>query len=348
MIRNILRCALHLLSVTMILVLLNSFVLPISTTERKHRVVVVLECAFGLSNRLRAYASVASVVKRYKLWELFLVWPKDIHLNSEFLDLFEKPALVSNIYSSYEQMRSLLSKSFGNIKWDVYDLTVVYAPGTELGLPTPVPGSVVYIKSNVRVVFKDEELQSDSSLCYELQNLKLSKTLHVRYMRTKHRLGDLSGMTGVHIRMLVNQANDIPGVDKDLLMLSRMNAAKTLESRQSCHYESFARVFNEILKNDSKARFLLTTDSHEALINLRVLYGDRILIANETAHEICSGTAEARNWECLAQALIDQHLLSKTKQFISSTWSSFSEVIKMLGEFQNDKVLQGCGQIRIA
>jgi len=156
-------------------------------------------------------------------------------------------------------------------------------------------------------------------------------------------------VTAVHIRMQEDMERDVPGIsdldkhDERGLTKSMRN---TVKHRKNCHYKNFMdtiRLRNKLGNNDKV--YFVTSDTDEALRELRGFLGTRFFSPNLPLHTFCRNTNMSRSTECIQLALAEMFLLSKCHTFIYSSYSSFSEVINMLGTFDGGS-FTGCVEER--
>ena len=290
---------------------------------KKKASVLVVEARAGLGNRIRVIASATCLAQQTKR-ELIIVWKKDPHANCTFAELFQ-----SSIIATTLDLKPYFMREADTLFYD-YD-TVPYMPidGTS--------PKHIYVRSGYVLTTSPEcsdlgavvrSLRPTEHIQYEID--ALSEALHP------------SESIGVHIRMLTDLIQDIPGVqsisEDDPSGLQNMLPVQ--EFRRKCHASNFIPHVRQRLDKYPNSKILLISDSPEAFSSLSATFKDTVQLVYSDS-ETCRDE-KRRSENCLQRALVEFHVLSKTKELILSEWSSASELISYLANPTTPKST-GCG-----
>lgn len=279
---------------------LPSALMPIQHVGER---LLIIEPMHGLANRLRAYAS-AKAVATASGRKLVVVWRPDVHCNAEFGSLFEND---ERVLSDYDREGS----SFYDYMVPSRKYERIHSLSKE---------REIYVRSayllNSDVV---DTRSAKREVILHLRNLVPTQDVRELMVHPEH------PFVSVHSRCLVNQSLDIPGIEgEDLAVQS-----------EAPHYRSLCSpdYFSETMRSFPNARFLISVDNQDAISDFKKRYPD------QTYLPVCDGKMR-RGVECIQAALASILSLSKGNIFIQSVWSSFSEVISLIGDFQH--TVYGC------
>eukprot|EP00055_Hartaetosiga_balthica_P014881 m.84673 g.84673 ORF g.84673 m.84673 type:complete len:836 (-) comp8716_c0_seq5:170-2677(-) len=299
---------------------------------------LVIEVQYGLTNRLRAYASARAMALQSSR-QLVVVWVSDVHCEGKFHDLFVPPSDVIVVHTA--EIVDILHGLPATLV-DHYNLMDKDKKDVEVDVNAK---KHIYVRSAFRIFSKMPYERSDDIILRNLfQNPSTSVNVILRAyldsldvvtvmdekgrqtMQTsidKHR-----SFVTVHIRMLANMTQDVPKIsDEDLV---RMHLAAAF--RVSCHFRYFVKQMSAFPPHTN---FFISTDSPEAFdaINGMKEFKGRVF-------HIDSHNCVSRSVDCLFYAVADVILLSSSKNaFLASRWSAFSETAERVGSM---KTIQAC------
>jgi len=279
--------------------------------------VLIVEPFHGLGNRLRAYASAVALASRSRR-PLAVVWIPDVHVDANLRDLIEvDPA---HIVFDFPILPSLRGMNFNLIEYDYNRV------GGKDRVLRDHSRSAIYVRS--AYVLQSQTKVTEADIEQVLQSLKPVANISRRVAQASSALAKYENIVGVHIRMVTNLEDDVPGISQlpedDSAGINAMGPAKRM--RSNCHYTKFVPHLDREIRNDEDVSFLVASDTAEAVSALRQIYGERILKLNGTK-ELCYGVSR-RGLSCLQGALADFIVLSQVSSaLILSDWSSASELI---------------------
>ena len=208
----------------------------------------------GLANRLRAYCS-ASAYAQQTGRRLLVVWEPDVHTQTTFGDLFEQPAGVDVI-------RAARAGLFPAELWKWYNHMVPDRARRRNVVSADADGRALYVTSAYRL---ETEPPLDKALYYScLRELRPVEEVRSLLIPRGGEEG-LGRRIGVHVRMMVDQTADVPGIEADSRPesnLGMMNEARPY--REACHYSAFVQAMRARRELEASASFYLAADSAEA------------------------------------------------------------------------------------
>jgi hypothetical protein len=293
--------------------------------------VLAIEVYYGLCNRLRAYASAAALAKLTGR-ELILIWQKDIHTNFSMEDLFTEWGAT---YTADGDVLEILEAStLGVVIYDYID------PMEKYGTIYAREEAHIYVRSSVALKAEPpDDLINDI-----LRNLKYTGAVHRMLQNAASRLGD-GPYIGAHIRMLVDQSKDIPGitsVSREVpIGIGRANLAR--EFRKSCHYSHFIeKIRSRLPYVIASTKIFVASDSPDAITALQSEFGARVVATPSVTSAFCDGPRR-RGAFCSQVALSEFVLLSRAEFLYTSEWSSASEIAVRLS---NSEYASGCRETK--
>ena len=180
-------------------------------------------------------------------------------------------------------------------------------------------GDIQYSEMELRSIYKDISRRISSSVRDHLTAL----------MRKKRG----ARMIGAHVRMLVDQSADIPGITKlhesSVNGLGLMREAETYRSR--CHVRYFVpRIRNELERSSGKVIFI-ASDSQEAIDVVENSFARASTVIHTDASKLlrCRGV-DRRGPYCSQVALAEFLFLATSDILFTSTWSSAADVFLRL------------------
>ena len=304
------------------------------------RLKLVVEVSHGLGNRLRSLLSAAAIALQTDR-DLIVIWPRDIHLDSPLDSLFHLDGI-----EWYEE--SFLDCAHRSPEYIVYDY--LKNPKDENKREKVDARSFKNIYVHTAYLVHSNLKKPADELKNVIESLKPKPEVADFMSRMKHKLWVNRGVSiraavGIHIRMQADLSKDVPGV----LDLPRSNSKSATarmravaRARNKCHWSSFATILDRRLRTHScEHTYAVSADVPEAVERLRELVGNGVVSLRLSEHERCDGD-RSRVGECVQLALAELLLLSKTKAFVFSSASSFSEVAHMIGNFDQESAQSGC------
>eukprot|EP00049_Salpingoeca_infusionum_P003135 m.63900 g.63900 ORF g.63900 m.63900 type:complete len:837 (-) comp11978_c0_seq4:392-2902(-) len=273
---------------------------------------LVVETKFGLTNRMRGYAS-AKAIADVSMRFLVVIWEQDEHLLADMSDLFSVPPGV-HVLNDGTTLRQLALSSIVSSRFKYFDLM---DPAVKSVKINPNEQRHLFI----RTAFTVQSTQSISAIT----------TLNLRAL-TQHPTGTVEALIdgyygtlpqgekshrdaiGIHIRMVPPGADaDTPGISEEEAL--RMSLAAPY--RVSCHYKFFIA---KMLTLPQSTLFFVSADdprAYDAVHSHSSLKG--------RVFHLDSDSCTSREQECMYYAAADLVLLSQTKKLLISKWSAFSE-----------------------
>ena len=301
------------------------------------RDVLFVEPFHGLGNRLRAVACAAALAEKTNR-TLVIVWLPDHHINATMGALFD----INNLTVIDFQVSHLLRRVWTDVKYFDYNAR----GGKDEVLPDSFPGPL-YVRS--AYVLQSRTRVSERELTAQLLNLVPSKKVMLHFESLQSIFKPESEVIGVHIRMITNIEQDVPGIsklpDQDPAGVSNMGPVASLRSR--CHFDYFIPHMQAALQRRPGAVFFISSDSYEAIRGLRARFGDRVLSNTFQAYEVCNG--KFRRWTTCVQTFLAELLFlgTKSSELIISDWSSASELAVRFSAWQTS-FTSGCQERKVS
>ena len=324
----------------------------------------------GLANRMRAYCS-ASAWAAQTGRRLLLLWEPDVHCAARFDELFEVPegvtvvagatldAFPTELWKRVDQMGPPKARRRNALSDDAHgrSLFVTSAYRLEASPQIEQPRHDACLRAlrpvaDVAALLDDADdanqsaaaaaVDADAALAAEDGSGDANprdedaapewNQPHGRYERPGAAM-----RVGVHVRSLVDQKADIPGIEGDGRAdsnLGMMDQARPY--REACHHSHFVAAMKAIVAARPAATFYLAADSEEARAAVVAALGAarvRTLRSSggggEAAAAACDG-AERRGVACQRAALADMLNVARSERLLLSRWSSWEEVIRSL------------------
>lgn len=264
-----------------------------------------IDAQHGLGNRLRAIAS-ASVIAEATGKELVIIWQPDHHCQAGFRDLFdfsgplEEVSFIDSSASFCERTYNYMSGEEGACKNEEIDLEL---------------RGNLYMRSAFTLESRVSSWDSSNAF---LRSLKVHDFIHGLTSAVCQSY-DLS----VHIRMAGGKNYE------HLLYEHQCNWTeedheKIAEWREKSHYLNFFRRIDQLIATGEISSIFVAADLPETYGEFRRRYGERITWLARQKND--------RSAEQLQFALADAILLSRSRHFLGSTWSSFSELAMRLAD----------------
>ncbi|KAG8468700.1 hypothetical protein KFE25_013783 [Diacronema lutheri] len=326
---------------------------------------LVVHAMHGQSNRLRAYASARALAARTGRL-LALVWQRDVHCSSRFEDLFEPPEglLVLELYDEslfpaavfrqYNYMRARQgrpSRMRDRVSW-------LRAGKYELIRDLASDHAHIYVRTayvlNSRSAGNHRRPLLATRLAESLRALVPSAAVraHLRAMAPLVRSAHNQSIIGVHVRMVTDVRRDVPGIER--LRDSEQGVEAMLGAtpyRAACHWQSFARAM-ESACGGATCTFYVASDDAAAIDGLRQWAARRahvlLSLSAELLHGCSDGAAggrSSRGARCQQVALADQLMLARSAFLLTSTWSSFSELVLLWNPGLLRRARSGCAPV---
>lgn len=281
---------------------------------------VVIETRAGLGNRLRALATAAALAKHTGR-ELLVVWIPDPHTDCLFSQLFE----TTGMYVSSTDVKPIFLRGGDTVFYDYDTKPGVMIEGTAR--------KHIYVRSG-RALNSTDFVWEDVNhfLQHDLRLKDLPDKLATRYSQIQTEIATTSHAVGVHIRMLTNLSNDIPGIETlpNTDTSAIYNMLSSVEHRRGCHVDYFITRMQVMLQENSEYVFFAAVDSPEARIKLKKAFGHKVrFVMGYNLERYCEQDKKRQSF-CLKAAMVEFKLLAHTSKLLLSEWSSASELVRML------------------
>jgi hypothetical protein len=260
----------------------------------------------GISNRVKCFISMWRLGDTYNR-ELILYWPLNHTCGAKFSDLFENKIKEIN-KEQLENIRNNQMQVFGEKFITIKDSSDKYLiSGTWRLLLTPEE----FIKYpslrqlGIDFLFTDIPEELKKNILKYLKQLKPLKSLQKEIDDFNKRY-NLKKIVGIHIRRgdFADRAVSPGRVSSD---------------------EKFIERMKELIKQDSKTKFFLCTDSKEMEEKIEKEFPKRIIKFQKSSFS-------RTDTKATQEGLIDLLLLSKTKHILGTYRSSFTEMAWWFGE----------------
>lgn len=291
---------------------IDSNTIKFHNIAKEEEKVLIINPIFGLGNRLRSIASAYSICKSKNI-KLIINWIPSDHCDCLIEDL------VVNIHEFADVISNPISKNLlSDFKFYNYLESQKEAVKYE------------YINDNFDKIF----VKSNCILNNKYSNLYFIKFLQSLKWNDDinnliNTIPDISNYIGMHIRMQGGKKFQNNTYENSNNWTSEENKL-LFKYREISHIDNFINQINNILHNNPKQKIFIATDmkiNYDKLINI---YGrDTIKFLERSIFDRCK--------EQLYYAVADIILLSKCKQFYSSAWSSFSELVTYFQSEQKKK-----------
>jgi len=288
--------------------------------KRSRKKWVIVNVRNGLGNRLRAFASAASVAAALGR-PLMVVWVSDLHCNCSFRNLF-KASLNISVLEEELPLANLTADRF-----QVYNYM------------RPEPGAV-----------KDEPIEPDPQRHLYFKSAFLMSHPMGSWRTAQRQMGGLTPvaevvaglvaddtMVGLHVRTVFDAPRD-DATARTALGEEAVRAAESeygtegarrlMQWRKASHWSNFVPRIAALLQEDARIQFYLAADSKDAYDGLSRRFPGRILL---TERHCGSERCDFRDCEGMRYSLIDMINLARTRLILGSGWSSYSEVAAYWG-----------------
>ena len=292
---------------------------------------LVIEPYHGTSNRLRAYASAAALARKSQRI-LVVIWNPDVHANYSWTDILLEPRGV--LFASPEFVSKLRASRRGLDEYDYLDSSVK-------GSPVNCSASThIYVRSSFILTGFPSIVVDDIN--FELRNLIPSREVDHFISLLRHQVGS-KPYVGVHIRMLVDQLTDIPGID-----LLPVDAAagiglqlEAMSHRKRCNYMYFLPHITRELDRLRGSSAFVASDVPEAIQQISAEFPEGQIISTDLELiKACDGPTR-RQKSCSQVAVAEFFFLSSADYILTSDWSSASELVIRLSSSPHRS---GCAQ----
>ena len=273
----------------------------------KRRPTLFVEPMNGLSNRIRVIAS-ARALARASSRQLVIVWRRDVQCNVSLTRLIE---VEEPIVDSFSMSLDTSLRYYSNAR-DI----VTLANGThDVYIRTPF-----VLSSDVRY---------EHLISREFRSMR--PVAHISNMVSSiEQIVSGNHELAVHIRMLSNYSEDVPGATEDLI---HEFATHTTAFRERCHWRHFLDPLEYI--GVSHRTFTIDSDVPEALRRVRSAFSTGIVL-----DESCVGV-ERRQERCIEIAFAHILFMARSSILLLSHWSSYSELVQWFAP-RHSIAVNGC------
>ena len=260
--------------------------------------IIIVDCMYGLGNRLRALASAYSI-SVCKGMKLIINWINDVHCNIKIDDLFVN-------------IQDIASVVYEKIPVSPYFKYYNYIETEKNGKKNEFVDVDLYSKIHVRTNCVINSKYSKKHIFDFFNRVKITDLI-------LDKLQDTSDCIGMHIRMEGGRDYQLLEADKGTNW-TKDEMEKMYSARDGSHINKFIAEINRILLDNPEQKFYISTDlkiNYDKLVNI---YGEKHIIYNKR-------NQYDRSLEQQYSAIVDVLNLSKCKRFFGSYWSSFSELV---------------------
>jgi len=251
----------------------------------------------------------------------FVVIGDEFHTLIMHTQLFE----TTGMYVSSTDVKPIFSRGGDTVFYD-YDIK----PGVMI---EGAARKHIYVRSG-RALNSTDFVWEDVNhfLQHDLRLKDLPDKLATRYSQIQTEIATTSHAVGVHIRMLTNLSNDIPGIETlpNTDTSAIYNMLSSVEHRRGCHVDYFITRMQVMLQENSEYVFFAAVDSPEARIKLKKAFGHKVrFVMGYNLERYCEQDKKRQSF-CLKAAMVEFKLLAHTSKLLLSEWSSASELVRML------------------
>ncbi|CAF4108050.1 unnamed protein product [Adineta steineri] len=264
---------------------------------------LIVHVQHGLSNRLRAMASGMAVSNKTGR-HLRLIWIPDEHCNARFQDLFS---------SNIDVWDEILPHEVAAENFDRYNYME-----PETGA---VKNKQILTDSLNHIYVKTAYMLNHAEVKPSTIQEAFSKLILVPHIAAMVDTVNTTKLIGVHIRN-ADPRTEFSGIKNSTYTPAGWK--QLLKSRMAMTFSIFAAEIDSILEKDPTQRFFLATDSKKITIEFKNKYKNQIDFLKKN-------DCRDRSKRCLAFAVADIWILSRTKELLGSTLSSFSEIVGLIG-----------------
>jgi len=283
-----------------------------------------VNCASGLGNRLRAYASAAALAESRNM-ALHVVWVPDHHFNGNMDDLFDVTSIDVIDFDPVKMLSPSTTLFYDDMKEGRANTIMDKSSDKDIYVRTPF------------------SLSTESKIDYRLfakHIVGLRPLPEIKELVRRHIAklpAPIENFVAVHIRHEGNFFADVP---KDNEPVMRNGAYEVSRYRKLCNEESFVTAILNRMRTDPTVHFLVATDSPDVLVTLRSIASRNVHMLDYSLSVYCRSGA-TRDIQCLRFALVELLALSRCgKGLIWSHMSSYSEILKVF--FDESNRSNGC------
>eukprot|EP00890_Picochlorum_soloecismus_P003917 jgi/Picsp_1/4526/NSC_06747-R1_possible glycosyltransferase len=266
--------------------------------------ILILHAMHGLGNRLRALASALALSRLHDM-KIILVWPWDEHMKANFTSLFIRPREVCHVVESLQvEYNQELFQS--HVK--VYD----YMDEKVKNSYIPIIDGTRFIYVRSAYILNAQGLKDDlinDALRGLVPSIKVQGIMSAIKLPRKY-----MHILGVHIRA-ASISEETHSLPKDAYSNEGRRYIEEFRSATRDAVPLFIQQAKNILKENPKIFMYISSD-----IDI-----DPLILAG-MPHAQLKVPCKSRELRCIQIALADLMLLGKSKIFLGSFWSSFSEV----------------------
>lgn len=269
---------------------------------------LVIEVQHGLCNRLRTLASgvaIANVTGR----QLLVVWCRDVHCGAAMHDLLDWPGPVINDPEDAVAFRTRALRVYDYLEicpQAIYREPVL-SPGDE-------PEGDIYIRSADTLAGPRRSLVAEDAILRALVPAAPVQDILDRRPQP-------SAEVGVHVRMGTGPEFDhLPYEAPDNWPMHRHHALAA--ARNASHADRFFFRLDALITEGKAESIFLAADLPETYTRFIERYGRRLQIIPRDRYD--------RSVKQLQYALADLVGLARTRRFLASGYSSFSDVAQRL------------------
>lgn len=265
-----------------------------------------IDVRYGLCNRLRSLVSAAAIAQKTDR-KLYVIWNPDDHCGArigELLD-YDGPVIAPE---EAERVRACAPLSF-NYMPDEADSS----HGEVILQDLKAEDGDIYIKSAypINTPYRDKDLEKTL-----LRRLRPTQEI-LDMVESVRRPLDLVA----HIRMGF-KTDPAQNIYEPAINWSQKRHDEMLSWRSKSHVSAFVKRIDALMKTRDFESIFVASDSSVAYDEIVSRYGEKVRFLKRKTYD--------RSSDQIKYALADLLLLASGRYFLSSTWSSFSDVAQRI------------------
>eukprot|EP00179_Madagascaria_erythrocladioides_P006167 CAMPEP_0198319558 /NCGR_PEP_ID=MMETSP1450-20131203/8665_1 /TAXON_ID=753684 ORGANISM="Madagascaria erythrocladiodes, Strain CCMP3234" /NCGR_SAMPLE_ID=MMETSP1450 /ASSEMBLY_ACC=CAM_ASM_001115 /LENGTH=464 /DNA_ID=CAMNT_0044022943 /DNA_START=126 /DNA_END=1520 /DNA_ORIENTATION=- len=295
--------------------------------DAKPRLLIV-HAQNGLGNRMRVVAGGMAWARANGPRVVVVVWEKDVHMQADFLDLFDD-ANDLVVVNGLNEVWPFTRAREQDVSWstvDLYNYMETETMSNKGALVVNNMGKHIYFRACELITTESvKEMQRESAR--SLKQLKPVPAVANLLFAIERENGVLSKKIGVHIRQKSIKSEFSESFDAET-EYGKDSVDKMDYWRSKSSVETFIPEMREQLKRDPQATFFVGSDTPEVFFRLRAEFPGKISHLSLASAKDCENS---RSLKCTQIALADLLALARTRLFLGSNFSSFTSMIVKLG-----------------
>ncbi len=297
----------------------------------------------GLANRMRSIDSTINWCKRFRN-DLKILWVMNHELNCSFYDLFlpindEEIAIevvdcplgfprnfLFGARNSLNSKENFFSRKVKNV---LSGRHLNFHQNTILKELKRIPNSNILENNTLALIYDNlnSDLKGSSKEMDNLFAVKVQDQMtaffskkEIKFFESCYRIAEVNGAYPFFkLQKSIKEKLDLLKIKKNQTIGLHIRRSDHVVSKQFSSNEKFVNIVRKELEADSNHYFFICSDDHEAKMELKNIFGDRIIF---NVIEDFNRNSKA----AILDAVIDMYSLTKTKKIYGSHQSSFSQV----------------------